>query len=254
MSSLRQQTLKTWQSDPPSFADYLPYLTCVDQAVLLVDRLGQAPSIGGLWELDPVCVEGAPEERWESVSSAMDGLLARLPEDAAVQFYLLGDPHIGEELATFTRHGAPTGVIGAACADRVRLYAQSRETPLFAHKGVPFRCRRVRAYCSVRVWPQPTRRTGRRGQAAFDAWLTQAQSEFAAVEQVLAGSTKIVLCRQRELILFLFRLAFPRKERAPGRLHSFSEFFPTPGEDRFCGDAFQRLFDDVWSGVGDECT
>ena len=146
MSGLRQQTATAWQSDPPSFADYLPYLTCVEHAVLLVDRLGQAPSIGGLWELEPVCVEGAPEERWESVSSAMDGLLARLPEDTAVQFYLLGDPHISEELATFTRQGHNNGVIGATAADRVRLYEQSLHTPLFEHKGIPFRCRRVRAY------------------------------------------------------------------------------------------------------------
>ena len=216
MSGLRQQTATAWQSDPPSFADYLPYLTCVEHAVLLVDRLGQAPSIGGLWELEPVCVEGAPEERWESVSSAMDGLLARLPEDAAVQFYLLGDPHISEELATFTRHGHNNGVIGATAADRVRLYEQSLHTLLFEHKGIPFRCRRVRAYCSVRLWPHTPRRTGRRvsGRSAFDAWLTHAQSEFAAVAQVLSegmhlAGIGLIRLDAHAIKAFLWRLLNP---------------------------------------------
>ena len=57
MSALRQSTYMAWQTDPPPFADYLPHLTCIENAVLLADRVGQAPSIGGVWELDPVSVD-----------------------------------------------------------------------------------------------------------------------------------------------------------------------------------------------------
>jgi hypothetical protein len=187
MTALRQRTLREWQTDPPPFPPYLPHLTCVENAVLLSDRLGHAPSIGGVWELDPVCLEGAPDDRWESVSSAMDGLLSRLPEDTAVQFYLLGDPHLGPELAAFERHGLGAGIIGATCADRLRLYAQSVQTPLFEHKGMPFRCRRVRAYCSVRLWPVVSWRFARsiHGRDAVETWRAQARTEFAAVEQIL---------------------------------------------------------------------
>ena len=201
MSGLRQQALRDWQRDPPPFPEYLPHLTCREETVVLADRLGLAPSVGGVWELEPVCVEGAPDERWERVSSAMDGLLARLPEETALQFYLIGDPHIADEIARFTQQGQRTGVIGATCADRVRLYQDSVQTPLFEHKGIPFRCRRVRTYCSIRQWPQAPRRTGRflSGRVAFDAWLAHAQSEFAAVEQVLREGLQLAGMRLARL-------------------------------------------------------
>jgi conjugal transfer ATP-binding protein TraC len=187
MSDLRQQTLRDWQQDKPPFPHYLPHVTCRAETVVLTDRLGQAPSVGGLWELEPVCVEGAADERWDSVSSAMDGLLARLPEDTAVQFYLIGDPHIGDDIAQFVNRAQRDDVIGTICADRVRLYQQSVHTPLFEHKGIPFRCRRVRVYVSVRHWPQRVgwfNRIGH-GHIAIDAWLSQAQAEFSAIEQIL---------------------------------------------------------------------
>src|SRR2546427_210312 len=96
-----------------------PNVTCVEDAVLLADRLGQAPSIGMVWELEPVCLEGAAEERWETVAAAIDGLLLRLPEESACQFFLIGDPSVEPELATFQAQGQVPGVVRAACEDRV---------------------------------------------------------------------------------------------------------------------------------------
>jgi conjugal transfer ATP-binding protein TraC len=187
MSRLRRTTHRAWHSDAEPFPDYLPYVGCSEDAVLLADRLGQAPSIGRVWELEPVCVEGAAEERWESVAAAIDGLLLRVPEESACQFFLIGDPSIEPELAAFQVHGQVNGVIKTVCEERVRLYQSSVHTPLFEHKGIPFRCRRVRAYCTVRLWPTPPRRSGRPvcGRPAVEAWLEHARTEMAAVEEVL---------------------------------------------------------------------
>ncbi len=201
MSDLRQQTLRDWHQDKPPFPKYLPYVTCREDLVILADGLGLTPSVGGVWELDPVCVEGEPAERWQSVASAMDGLLARVPEDTALQYYLIGDPHIADELARFTKQGQHPGIVGAICDDRLRLYQESVHTPLFEHKGIPFRCRRVRTYCSIRQWPQMPQRTGRflRGRLGFDAWLSHAQSDFAAVEQVLSEGLQLAGMRLARL-------------------------------------------------------
>jgi hypothetical protein len=182
MSDLRQRTLRDWHQDKPPFPTYLPYVTCREELVILADGLGLAPSVGGVWELDPVCVEGAPAERWRSVSNAMDGLLARLPEDTALQVYLIGDPHIADEIRRFTQQGQHTGIVGATCADRARLYQESVHTPLFEHKGLPFRCRRVRTYCSLRQWPQAPQRTGHflRGRVAFDTGCHSCAADVSA--------------------------------------------------------------------------
>jgi conjugal transfer ATP-binding protein TraC len=187
MSGLRRATAAAWHTDAEPFPDYLPYVACVEDAVLLSDRFGQAPSIGRMWELEPVCLEGAAEERWDSVATAIDGLLLRLPEDSACQFFLIGDPHIDPELTAFQAQGQVNGLVRAACEERVQLYHASVHTPLFEHKGVPFRCRRVRAYCTVRLWPTPPRRHGRPlfARPAVEAWLEHACTEIAAVEDVL---------------------------------------------------------------------
>ena len=99
--------------------------------------------------------------------------------------------------------------------------------------------------------------------AAFDARLKDnlyklwnrwaSGSYFPPPVKVVAGSTKLFLCSKLELILFLFRIALCRKEGASRRLHGFSELFPTPREDCFRRDAFERLFDDGCRRAGDDC-
>ena len=87
MSRLTVADYRAQHSDAEPLPDHLPYLACVDEVVLLQDRDGDGPSLGAIWELDPVSVEGAPEDRWKQLTQAAHDVLLRLPEEAALQAY-----------------------------------------------------------------------------------------------------------------------------------------------------------------------
>ena len=70
MSRLTVADYRAQHSDAEPLPDHLPYLACVDDVVLLQDRDGDGPSLGAIWELDPVSVEGAPEDRWKQLTQA----------------------------------------------------------------------------------------------------------------------------------------------------------------------------------------
>src|SRR4029453_3902186 len=58
-----------------------------------------------------------------------------------------------------------------------------------------------RTYCSLRQWSHAQQRTGRflRGRLAFDAWLSHAQSAFAAVEQIVREGLQLAGMRLARL-------------------------------------------------------
>ena len=56
MSRLTVADYRAQHSDAEPLPDHLPYLACVDEVVLLQDRDGDGPSLGAIWELDPVSV------------------------------------------------------------------------------------------------------------------------------------------------------------------------------------------------------
>jgi hypothetical protein len=99
-----------------------------------------------------------------------------------------------------------------------------------------------------------------RNQSSLNRLLTESpfspeavnEARLALLGSLAGGRTKIFSRSELKLILFLFRVALRGKEGAARSLHGFSELFPTPRKDRFRWHAFQCLFDDFGSGVGDD--
>jgi conjugal transfer ATP-binding protein TraC len=194
MSRLTVADYRAQHSDAEPLPDHLPYLACVDEVVLLQDRDGDGPSLGAIWELDPVSVEGAPEDRWKQLTQAAHDLLLRLPEEAALQAILLSDHDIMRELTAYEALTLGDGLVRTVSTDRVRLY-QHHGAGLFTHKGVAFRCRRVRIYCTVRLWPRSPSSHGLFWRRPWPTdtweWFHAVRHQITQVEQMLVDTLQL---------------------------------------------------------------
>jgi hypothetical protein len=166
----------------------------VDDVVLLQDRDGDGPSLGAIWELDPVSVEGAPEDRWKQLTQAAHDLLLRLPEETAFQAILLSDHDVTRELTAYETLTIGDGLVRTVSTDRMRWYQQNG-AGLFTHKGVVFRCRRVRIYCTVRLWPLSPSNHGLwwRQPLPIDPWqwFHTVRDQIIQVEQMLVDTLQL---------------------------------------------------------------
>ena len=202
MADVQVEAYHRFHTDGEPFPDYLPYHAVEDGVVLLCDRKGQTSSFGMIWEVEPARLEGAPEDNWDIVAAAVNGMLLRLPEDAACQLLLMSDPQVADDLSGFLGLTCTNGLARSVCEDRVRLYQESTDG-LFEHNGLPFRCRRVRVYCTVRLWPAPPqggRLWWRRGaETAIDRWLTAVRSSMEKVDEMLVDSLRFSGVQLRRL-------------------------------------------------------
>jgi len=127
MSRLTVADSRAQHTDAEPLPDHLPYLACVDDIVLLQDREGDGPSLGAIWELDPVSVEGAPEDRWTQVTQAAHDLLLRLPEEAALQAILLSDHDITRDLTAYDALTSGEGLVRIAILILALAFSEGSE-------------------------------------------------------------------------------------------------------------------------------
>ena len=162
----------------------------------------------------PRLLEGAPEERWESVSTPWTVCFRVCPKIRRCNSISWEIP-TRRRTGRLYRHGLGAGMIGAACADRFRLYHRVCRRPCSSIKA----CRFAVAV-SARTVAFAVAADSRDSDGPvmvgepFDAWLTHARSEFAAVEQVLSegmhlagiGLTRLA---SHSIKAFLWRLLNP---------------------------------------------
>ena len=115
MADVQVEAYHRFHTDGEPFPDYLPYHAVEDGVVLLCDRQGQTSSIGMIWEVEPARLEGAPEDNWDIVAAAVNGMLLRLPEDAACQLLLMSDTHVADDLSGFLGLTCTNGLARSVC-------------------------------------------------------------------------------------------------------------------------------------------
>ncbi|MBI4575568.1 MAG: TraC family protein [Planctomycetes bacterium] len=149
MVGLTRERLRALYSDGPSFPYYLPWHSVDPEGhgVALVDG-----SLGLVWEVTPAASDTLSEEALSALSDGIEGLFARLPDGAVVQFVATSDQELGEALARYEAHTKCREGMGALVLESKLAKVGQRE-PHFTHQGLPFRSRRIRTLMTLRLCP-----------------------------------------------------------------------------------------------------
>ncbi|MBV8881317.1 MAG: TraC family protein, partial [Planctomycetaceae bacterium] len=208
--------------DGASLAAGLPYDSCDPDGGVF---LGKDASLGMAWLLGTVDAETRSPVELDALSQRFAELVKHVPSGAVVQFAVLSDRELEEELAPWTEEGDGNASAGERAANLlVASHARLLSRLSVQDEGRTFQARFVRLYFTVRVFPD----LGKSPAAVAEAYRREKARLLETAATIEGFFTQIQLRFRRlgadGLKALLYRLLNPgRWKTVPARPYRESE-------------------------------